>query len=1375
MKKTIIIILSILLIALVQQGFGQFVQVGNGSYTTVFPGVDPAGRNTYPSGTPHLSGNAVGKPVPTNDWWSAVAKTGQASNLFNYPFTMKTTPQGLLVTYIPFGPIDDIQPVIVGVSGLSATTTKVSDYSDWTVTFDWNDGTRRFQATAGVGMPFLYFTKNQSDVARVTVNQGTVTVSNEMILVVDARNGADFAIYAPTGSTWTQTGNVYTSDLNGKNYWSLAFIPLTASNVAAVANEYKQYAYVFPVNTTANYSYNESTSVMRTDFEVETDIKEGANTNMLLGLLPHQWANLAADSPVPDRYSYAVIRGEMKTMAGNSFSVENTFNGVLPTMPYVDFYSEGFSPLELTEKVESLENSVMATWTDSYNEGQIFNQLLQTARIADLMGNLESRNKMLNTIKTRLEDWFKAEPGEVAFLFYYNSTWSAMIGYPAGHGQDGGLNDHHFHWGYFIQACAFVEQYEPGWAEGWGGMVNLLVRDAAAADRNDPMFPYLRNFNPYTGHSWADGFAIYPQGNNQESSSEAMVFASALINWGAAIGDDAIRDLGIYIYTTEYTGIEEYYMDMNHRNFPPTQQYALISRLWGNAYDNQTFWTGDIAASYGIEIYPIQGGSLYLGLNAAYALELWSEVAANTGILNNEPNPNLWHDEWWKFLAFIDPSQAIEMYNSYPDRQLKFGVSDAQTYHWVHAMNALGKVNAGITADYPIAAAFHLDGNTNYVANNYSGSPITVTFSDGYQLAVPARKMVTSLDCALTGVIATPFQQAYIGGSVELNLTVSGGTPTKVEFMDGANSIGIITSPPFNFNATNLQFGIHSFYAKIYDGDRFNITNMVKVQVGDQYPYGGTASTIPGVIQPGNYDFYIGGKGQNIAYFDATANNEGDYRTDESVDAFLDPNEGATVEYIISGEWLEYTVNVAQSGLYSLAFRYASNNSAGGGPFHLELDGQAITGPIAVTSTSGWDIWATKTVTGIPFTPGEHLLRVAFSNGEFNFGKMTFTRTGDLNFTYPIAHAGDDFKVVLPLNSATLDGSASTESGGNPLTFEWSQNYGPSVVIFSDPTAVNPTINGLVEGVYSFRLQVANPDLRTDFDDVLVMVTPFENTPPTVALISPANNAVFTEGKPVTITAMASDFDGTVQKVEFFANDVLISTITSAPYTYQWFPYEGDYVLVAKATDNEGAESTSQPVNITVDPLMLCSGTSTAASQGTFTDGYKWTYETVGTNVVIHFELFDNKIGVVAYLWKQNPFTEIPMTHVSGRLFVATISGQTIGETISYACKFAYQGGMSVTTYIQYVVGSNCTAVGVENPSASPLSFYPNPVTNELYFSNINDVAQISIYDLWGKLVLTKNNIATGEKLDVSMLGKGVYFIRVEDEFTIRTGKLVKQ
>ena len=161
----------------------QITAVVSGSYTNSFPGTDSAGRNGYPSGTPQISGNALNKPVPTNDWWSKLIKENHADNLFNYPMTMKTKNDGLIVTHITWGVIGDSSPIEVGLSGLNSTKTTVSDHSDWTVTMNWNDGTHNLSSTSGIGMPFLYFTKGSADVVEIKVNSGTASVSNEILII----------------------------------------------------------------------------------------------------------------------------------------------------------------------------------------------------------------------------------------------------------------------------------------------------------------------------------------------------------------------------------------------------------------------------------------------------------------------------------------------------------------------------------------------------------------------------------------------------------------------------------------------------------------------------------------------------------------------------------------------------------------------------------------------------------------------------------------------------------------------------------------------------------------------------------------------------------------------------------------------------------------------------------------------------------------------------------------------------------------------------------------------------------------------------------------------------------------------------------------
>lgn len=92
-----------------------------------------------------------------------------------------------------------------------------------------------------------------------------------------------------------------------------------------------------------------------------------------------------------------------------------------------------------------------------------------------------------------------------------------------------------------------------------------------------------------------------------------------------------------------------------------------------------------------------------------------------------------------------------------------------------------------------------------------------------------------------------------------------------------------------------------------------------------------------------------------------------------------------------------------------------------------------------------------------------------------------------------------------------------------------------------------------------------------------------DNVEPTVSVSSPANGADFSEGDDITLTASASDSDGTVTKVEYFHGSTKIGEATSSPYTVTWSNVSaGSYTLTARATDNDGATGTSTAVAISV-------------------------------------------------------------------------------------------------------------------------------------------------------------------------------------------------
>lgn len=102
------------------------------------------------------------------------------------------------------------------------------------------------------------------------------------------------------------------------------------------------------------------------------------------------------------------------------------------------------------------------------------------------------------------------------------------------------------------------------------------------------------------------------------------------------------------------------------------------------------------------------------------------------------------------------------------------------------------------------------------------------------------------------------------------------------------------------------------------------------------------------------------------------------------------------------------------------------------------------------------------------------------------------------------------------------------------------------------------------------------------------------NTPPTINISAPTNNSSSCAGSTITLTASASDAGGSISKVEFFDGAALLTTLTVAPYTYQWTNAgQGTHSITAKATDNGNATSTSSVVNITVNAIPSAPGVTT--------------------------------------------------------------------------------------------------------------------------------------------------------------------------------------
>lgn len=147
---------------------------------------------------------------------------------------------------------------------------------------------------------------------------------------------------------------------------------------------------------------------------------------------------------------------------------------------------------------------------------------------------------------------------------------------------------------------------------------------------------------------------------------------------------------------------------------------------------------------------------------------------------------------------------------------------------------------------------------------------------------------------------------------------------------------------------------------------------------GPSRPYQGVVRAIPGTIE--TEDFDEGGEG--VAYHDLDPQNQeknGPKYRDTGVD--LEWRENGSGKYNIgwcrAGEWIVYTVDVRESGTYTIEMAVASQKS--GGVFHLEFNGVDRTGPITVPDTGGWKFLKPLSHPGVKLEAGRYAMKLVMT------------------------------------------------------------------------------------------------------------------------------------------------------------------------------------------------------------------------------------------------------------------------------------------------------------------------------------------------------------------------------------------------------------
>jgi endoglucanase Acf2 len=686
--------------------------------------------------------NSAPGPVATHRFWSAKnwfatnrTDGGGTYTLFPEPLAVQTTPHGLLVGYSPTITVakdffvHPVQPdFTIGTVGLNAASVRIVANTDRMVDLDFGP----LRTRVGRGMPFVYVETTSAEIALTFVSPPTVFATQDNLLGISLGQNL-YGLFCPKHGTWTRTEKLFTCHLPpGHHYFSIALLP----NSGAFAH-FARFAFAFPVDTPLSWHYDQPHSQVTTTFDVTTEIKEGPDPGFLQALYPHQYTSLSGPH-ASTTDTYASARGPMRVLEARRFTTLDTFHGTLPFLPppaSFDYPAER----NLLKTVAAEHNLFPAP--DTYGQGKSLARIAQLLPLAQLSNEPLVLERFRSALRSQFALW--SAPGDrKQDRFLYDRDWGTLIGYPASFGSNTQLNDHHFHYGYWIHAAAMLGLYDPAWLARPenAAFINELARDVANIDPHDPKYPMLRHFDAYAGHSWASGQAPFGDGQNEESSAEAINAWAGLILFAAETNNLPLRDAAIWMYTLETNAATDYWFnDGPVRTFPAGFDRTQVANLFDGKADAATWFGNAPEFEHGIEFLPFTGASLYLGRDPAYVRHNLAEVTrTNGGAIRRDSA--FWPDLMEMYQSFYDPRGALAAWH-----QTGFvfdGETKAHEFAWLSSMAALGTVDESVTADTPFFAVFRDDsGHRTHIAFNPGATPLSVHFSDGAMLSVPVASM----------------------------------------------------------------------------------------------------------------------------------------------------------------------------------------------------------------------------------------------------------------------------------------------------------------------------------------------------------------------------------------------------------------------------------------------------------------------------------------------------------------------------------------------------------------------------------------------------------------------------------------------------------
>lgn len=604
-------------------------------------------------------------PLPTNKWFSGLVFAKPSNDVFAYPLSYAVSNSTTELSYAP--PIGTAGTVFAEHTpavriAFASDASLMKSYDDLSVVESFQKSGKEIATTRMTeGSPYMFGTISGGQTATLATNGGTVqrVSSNEFLLKV---SGQTYGVWASAGATLNASGTSNVSLTVSANATFAAFVLPNGAN----ASDYFAAASSPITATTVSYQTQKNGQTVTT-----LNVKTANGQPTIFGLQPRQVSGEAGAHG-----TLLGLEGEQTFFGGNAFAYS------LGGTPQTDLSLSDLTSSDKTAVVQQLKTDIANTTfaSDSYNGSKTMYRAANLINLAYSLGQTNEAKVLQTKLTAELDMWLNPSGYKTQSekYFYYDDIIKGIVGVEPSFGSDE-FNDHHFHYGYMIYAASVVAQHDSSFAKQYAPMIQTIVSDIASPGATQ-YFPKLRVFDQYLGHSWASGYGEFNDGNNQESSSEAVLAWAAIYRWGKVTGNSSLQNEGLWLYQEETNSALGQNLNINlSQPQYAGYQHDIVSNLWGGKLDYSTWFSPTANAKLGIQLVPMSPAHTYVGDDKVRVLQNFAAMNKELG----GARPTQFNDYLAMYEALASPSAARSATTQLMPSDIDNGNSLAYTMAWV--------------------------------------------------------------------------------------------------------------------------------------------------------------------------------------------------------------------------------------------------------------------------------------------------------------------------------------------------------------------------------------------------------------------------------------------------------------------------------------------------------------------------------------------------------------------------------------------------------------------------------------------------------------------------------------------------------------------